>query len=511
MDTNRHSPYPSPPSSSNSPNVADTQVTPPNSSISRRATISAMNEASRDTQRHLQQTSAALDAAYNRIRQVRRSLLDLSESLPATLSQLRLHVPEGQVASDHDADAFSLPPEFQPPSAQELEEMYGARERAPWNRVLPGSHSGRSSSISSVTESLLRSADAQQRASSTLGLPGSVLPMHPVARAGPLSRPTPGDDGTTLLGRRVAARIAVVPTVADAASTTNQLIGDVGELYEGAFNSIASVTRSYEEELERVVRVMGERRRTSVAAPSRPSPRPTSVFAYPSQDPRQLSPRRSSEGTTHNSQASPGTSLNPQWDLGPGSVSNNPRQNSGPSERLSLLSNFSVQNLPTPSMSNMSSHPLIFDEPLSYVPSETSDPSWESRYHPTPESAFQGRNYVVHRTYNRNGEELVHNITVDWDDGDPMSWLMPSPNTSRRHRNRFSSHQNLDVLRTTDPIVPLPPPPLPPQDYTRTLTNSSDPPRRRGWGKFFLCTFNDDWAQPTLFSAPRPRWERDTL
>jgi len=39
-----------------------------------------------DTQRNLQEASVALEAAYNRIRQVRRNLIELSESLPDTAS-----------------------------------------------------------------------------------------------------------------------------------------------------------------------------------------------------------------------------------------------------------------------------------------------------------------------------------------------------------------------------------------------------------------------------------------
>ncbi|KAF9454970.1 hypothetical protein P691DRAFT_654626 [Macrolepiota fuliginosa MF-IS2] len=486
MDANHNNRYPSPPSSSNSPNVAEERVTPLNSSILRRATISAMSEASQETQRHLQQTSAALDAAYNRIYQVRRSLLDLSETLPETLSQLRLHIPDDQSALDHDADALSLPQNFESLSAAGLLERRDARERAPWNRVRPGSRNDRLSPHDAVSEGFSQLATDQSQVGTALSLSGNTLRSFTRVQANPPSRAAvQGDDGSTLLGRRVAARIANAPTVADAASATIQLMGNIGRIYEGTFNSIASVTRNYEDELESVRHIMNERRQTSPAVPSRSTPSQASILARsPSQGLPQLSPHSSSRGAPQSSsQAPPGSSLNPQWDLGPGNVSNNARQNSGPSERLSLLSNFSVQNLPTPSTSNLPSRPLIFDEPLSYVPPETVNPPSGSRY-PPPESAFQGRNYVVHRTYDRNGEELVHNITVDWDDGDPMSWLMPSPVTSRRPRNRFSSpRRNLDVLRNMDP--PPPPPPPPPQETTNT-TNSNDLPRRRGWARLDL-------------------------
>lgn len=492
MDTSGNNSYPSPPSSPNSPNVPEEQVTAPNSSILHRATISAVSEASRETQRHLQQTSAALDAAYNRIRLVRRSLLQLSESLPAALSQLRLRVPEDQHALGHDADTFSLPPVSSPHSAEELGGGRGARERAPWNHVRSGTRINSLSSDLFVSEGSSHLIDVEPRTGPALNLFGSVPRTFPRVRTSPPGRVAQGDDGSTLLGRRVAARIAMAPSVADTTSATNQLMGDIGQIYEGSFNSIASVTSSYEEELERVLRAMDARRRTSPAVPLRTIPPGTSTFARTSsQGLPQLSPQQSSQGTPQSSsQTPPGSSLNPQRDLGAGSVPNSTRQNSGSSERLSLLSNLSVQNFPIPSTSNVQSRPLIFDGHSSYVSPETVDPSRESRYPPAPESTLQGRNYVVRRSYDRNGEELVHNITVDWDDGDPISWLMPSPNVSRRHRNRFSSpRQNLDILRTTDPIAPLPlAPPPPPQGTANASTNQNDPPRRRGWGEFVFLS-----------------------
>ncbi|KAJ3575911.1 hypothetical protein NP233_g775 [Leucocoprinus birnbaumii] len=487
MDSNGGNPYPSPPSTSNSPNIAEGQATTSESSISRRATISVVGEASQETHRHLQETSAALDAAYNRIRQVRRSLLHLTESLPETLSQLRLQGSEPE--SGHVADTFPLPPDLQ---RSPVNELGGARARAPWNRSRPSGQPSPATNSLSVATSHTNVAPSVSRAENR---------VFSSLRANRANRDAQGDDGSTILGRRVAARLVAAPTVGEAASATNQFMQDAGQIYERAYNSIVSVTRGYEEDLERVLRIARERRSNSTTVPSRSTLGRTSISAQvSSRSTTQLSPQQSSQSTQISHTPPGSTSSNYNWDLGTGNTPNNARQNTGPSERLSLLSNLSVQNFAT---SNMPSRPLIFDEPLSYVSSDTVDPISESRYHPTsdPDSASQGRTYVVHRRYNRNGEELVHNITVDWDDDDPMSWLMPSPNIARRHRNRFSSpRQNFELLRGSDPLPAIPFQPLSGESTTASSSaaptqstssseapNSGDPaPRRRGWARLDL-------------------------
>ncbi|KAF7784544.1 hypothetical protein Agabi119p4_709 [Agaricus bisporus var. burnettii] len=461
---------PSPFSSSNSPNVADTQRGTNNPSVSSRTAIPSVNEASRSTHR---QASVALDAAYNRLRQVRRSLLDLSESLPVAISQLRLHVPEIEAALGHDADIS--PPEIQASSAAGHGEGFGAREGATWGRIHSGVQNDRSRPS---VESLSRSVDVQRPASSSLG-PSLNAPL--TNQTGSQAGSALEDDGATLLGRRVAARLAVEPTIADGAAI-NRYRG-AREVYEGAIDSIVSATRRYEEELERLGRVVDERRRFSTTGPLRTIPRSSPTSAYPSQDRHHVSLPLSSSGTSQTSQAPQGSSLHPPVDLGAANIR---RQNVGPSERLSFLSTLAVPSSLAPS-NNVSNRPLIFDESLSDASSELNNPSMEPRNHSVSESTFQGRNYVVHRTYNRDGEEHIHNITIDWGDRDPLSWLMPSPNTSRRHRIRFNSggRQDSDVLRMTDPVVPLPSP-LPPNGHRHASNRSNDPPQRRGWARLDL-------------------------
>lgn len=303
MDTSGSNPFSSPLSTSNSPNIAEEPVTAPNTSISRLATIS---EASRETQRHLQYTSAALDAAYSRIRQIRRSLLELSESLPETLSQF--HESGGQwPVPGQNTDPISLPPGNQS-STEELSGRGRARRVAPRNRVQSDTHNDRISSDISMSEGLLHSLMDVPQVTTFAGTPtanppqGNLQPF-PRMRANP-SRFTERDDGSTTLGRRVAARTAVAPTITDAVFSTNPSTGDAGHLHEGALNAIAAVTRNHEEEIERVLRALNERRRISPTVPLRPTSRRTLISTRSlSQDPPQLYPRRSSQGTPQLSSA----------------------------------------------------------------------------------------------------------------------------------------------------------------------------------------------------------------
>ncbi|ESK88961.1 hypothetical protein Moror_13183 [Moniliophthora roreri MCA 2997] len=87
------------------------------------------------------------------------------------------------------------------------------------------------------------------------------------------------------------------------------------------------------------------------------------------------------------------------------------RQNSGSGGRLSVLSNFSVQNLPTPSSALHHGPSLLFDEPASY------DDSHRERMESIDEemSSSQDRSYVVNRQMTLTGEEYVHEVNVDWE------------------------------------------------------------------------------------------------
>jgi len=442
METNGTNPCPFP---SNSPNVTDERTTVPDPSNLRPVVIS---EVSQETHQHLHETSAAVDAAYNRIRQIRRRLAQLTETLPTTLAQFGLQ--ELEQRSDR---TISPPLDFQ---------------HTPIDGQGVAFSDSNPHSIGSWQMSPIQNA------------PWNGIRTMRVSQTN-----LAGDDGSTLLGRRVAARLATSPMVEDIASVTDQLIQDAGQVYARTYDSVVAMTRGYESGFEQFLPIEGEWMPAGGVS--------TSAHA-PSRNMSQLSPHQSSQRTaSQSSRSSLGSSLDPEWDLGS-------THNLVSSERLSLLSNFSVQDLLRPSTSSTSNPPgrsLISDEPLSNALSETVDPISESRHHLIADSdpAFQGRNYVVHRRYDHNGEELVHNITVDWDEDD--SWLMPSPNRSRQHRNRFSNpNPDFDISRT-DTLEPQPTPdsvapvtqsgpslPTSASNSSVSPNPGETPPRRRGWGKF---------------------------
>jgi hypothetical protein len=153
------------------------------------------------------------------------------------------------------------------------------------------------------------------------------------------------------------------------------------------------------------------------------------------------------------------------------------------SDRLSILSNFSVQNLATPTSAIARDRPLLFEEPLSY-----SNQRRDSRDIADSPIGSE-RSYFIHRRVNADGDELVHNINLEWDDEDPLSWLTNSERSGSEiqdyaalPRRRFGS-QTFDAHDTVrGPRGPPPPPEA----------------RRRGWGTL-ICPFTLRIPNPVCF------------
>lgn len=111
------------------------------------------------------------------------------------------------------------------------------------------------------------------------------------------------------------------------------------------------------------------------------------------------------------------------------------------------------------------------------------------------------RNYLVRRMLNADGDEQVHNINLeDWgEDDDAMDWLMPSvppiarrqrelPTAAEQHRVRLARIQR-DLYRA----MPNPESHTISGDRSRRLDSFvPEAPRRRGWGasKFFFHDYN---------------------
>lgn len=137
------------------------------------------------------------------------------------------------------------------------------------------------------------------------------------------------------------------------------------------------------------------------------------------------------------------------------------------SERLSLLSNLSVQNLATPGSGNIS-RPLLFDEPSSYIPVA----DFTSSLEPQVSVGEEERNYVIRRRMNADGEEHIHPINLDWSD-EEISWMLPRvlQDEATYDQSQLSSRFSRLSARYH-----------PRRD---TIQSAQTPPgrqRRRGWG-----------------------------
>jgi len=78
---------------------------------------------------------------------------------------------------------------------------------------------------------------------------------------------------------------------------------------------------------------------------------------------------------------------------------------------------------------------------------------------------------------NADGDELVHNINLEWDDEDPLSWLMPP----RRERPETTDYSAFPRRRFAPPMFDM-------HDRNETVRGARGPPpmvepRRRGWAR----------------------------
>lgn len=400
-----------------------------------------------ETQDNLRQASAALEAAYQRIRQVRRSLLELTEMRPSIRS-----TPPLGLRPAHDSILLAGSSD----SSERDLEMDGL-----WSEM-------------DRLQQLEADLDSQYQTHRPSPPPLRPPPLpvslpRPVAQIPPRRhwleasisrrRTVNPEDPSTALGRRVVARQAareaggaVSPPVDTPLSPIDPsmppLLGDyrIFQPSEIARN-LENVNSRFLQRITRADlafdRLHGPRNQQAsgsrITAQTSPPVIPTPV-ATQYLPPRLNNPRR---WRTLRAEA---------------------RQNSGspviPSPvsettRLSLLSNLSVQNLQTPTSAVSRDRPLLFsEEPSSYI-----HPSTLVRRHSEDRLDMNDsdRNYMVRRRINADGNEHVHNINLEWlDELESDSWDLTLP-ADRLNRAR----------------------PYGPQD------NLSPEPalRRRGWGK----------------------------
>lgn len=279
------------------------------------------------------------------------------------------------------------------------------------------------------------------------------------------------DDPATFIGRRVAAREAAGPSravdpppqppmdpILRAVEMERELIhlralSQQRRTDPGMASASRAADAMSRSEIIRAARSLdmesfraGHRQQPSTINTNMP------VHPRPPQNPRRWRAYRAAAETRQNSNTQPPASSHPDRD------------------RLSILSNFSVQNLGTPTSAIVGNRPLLFEEPLSYTGQRR-----DSR--DIVESPVGSeRSYFIHRRVNADGDELVHNINLEWDDEDPLSWLM-----SARERGESQDYSSFPRRRFAPPMFDA---------HERLETRvprgpqSIPEPRRRGWGTF---------------------------
>ncbi|KAJ6519323.1 hypothetical protein C8R45DRAFT_951016 [Mycena sanguinolenta] len=459
-------PYPSPMSSvARSPDV---QTRPPPSEShpadNRPSVTEQQGQGRPDSTQHLRAASAALQAAYRRIRQVRRSLVELTEPLPPSPDSLL----DG-IGPSHSALVLTASPVEEPSDNDDAIDFRRIRANlAAVDRqsqeyldrfAAPGSWNDHQPSNNIELPRPRRHVQLPSPSSSAepLQQPRRSMLESQLARRRELYN---SDDPSTFLGRRVAAREAAGSSRASEASQSSSTdpILRAAEIERELLHLRASAQQRRTDpgivigsrtEASRADIIRGAR--SLDLEPVRPQRQITNMEPRRPPNPRRWRAYRAAAETRQNSN------------------NTQPPVSAHPDGRLSILSNFSVQNLPTPTSAISRDRPLLFEEPLSYTGQrrESTD---------IAESPIgSDRSYFIHRRVNVDGDELVHNINFEWDDEDPLSWLMSPrersehPDFSAYRRRRFASAA-FDAYERTESRPPHAPPSIP-------------EPRRRGWAR----------------------------
>ena len=438
-----------------------------------------VNQEQVDTQRNLHQASTALEAAYRRIRQARRNLLELTETSPPQDPQSRTAERNDfnpgyeaiTLTGEQDYDAYNI----------EDDEFELRRENAPPHAEAPLRQYG--------TIPALDFQDTDRYDTMLSNSIGSLpftppSPHPPTVHLPPLSPYLPPgfhprrsqldsqlarrpeillNDPTTTIGRRVAAREAGGATPVRSLSP-----------WDGASTRfIATIERDIEH-----VRAAARQRRTD---PVRSEIQPADIASRPSRSLDVDITRRSTRNQTLQARATINSTspLGPPVEsrrqrLGRGSALPSPQSPmSNQSGRLSILSNLPVQNLTTPV--SAVSRPLLFEEPSSYIPAADF-----TRQYPNEQNGQVGeRSYVIRRTINADGEEHVHPISLEWSDEEASPWALPGGQRDELY---------------VDYMTPPRPHRAPPVRYVQRSDTFQNPQtvnaipsgaqRRRGWGTF---------------------------
>lgn len=489
-----------------------------------------------DTQNSLNEASAAVSDALRRLQHLRNTINEMSTSMPP--NERQTSVPNPSVGPSHSAILLSDSTADNSDS-EVVSDMQRLRSTIP-SRIMERLEEYEASTRLHLanlgsTPSTARRIPSFQRTSihpntaSILPALASFPPTPPANRAPPLPdlvfpprrswleaslsrrRDAGTDDGSTALGRRVAARAAV--------STTDPLDSDLPQLENIILSRTADVTRDLENTANRLAalraaqlesgaasesvrdiensmvelaaaraanldRVM-EPNRARVRSNERPrsagssrvggSDAPNTLNLYDDDTFISMFPHRPSAGTRRwrfqvgDSTTSPGTDIHPpaladRWDA---SASSDVPSAASTITRLSRL-------LPMP-------HAVPLPNTNETASSER--------------NALDNISYTVRRRLDADGDEQIHNLNpIDWEENDATDWLMPrvdptidqgpnrEPRTATRTRPRYAmfsmgSRQSPGPTRTpalnyaTNNSIPEP-----------TAVEAQGPRRRRGWG-----------------------------
>ena len=346
------------------------------------------------TQRSLEHAAATIEAAYRRIRQVRRNLLHIMDSVPNPVTTQHSQENNG-IGPGHEAialtegsgeRAINLDVRSDILSVNMIEEQLRHIE----TRIESGLRAARDHHH--LDSNLPRATISTYANPSILDRP-IVVPRDSHSES-PLPRPQELDEATTSIGRRVIAREA-------AGSNSVATSGVSPRLDDSAFFA------SLEREIENF------RSAARIQRPRVPSSTPVDNPRFPALRRGAYVPSLStgvgvSSASEHRRRRVYGTSSAHSPSL----------------ERLSLLSNLSVQNLPTP-VSPAVPRPLIFDEPISYIPAANFTQVFPNTTDEPVVGDNEERSYIIRRRYNADGDEHVHPINLDWIDEEHPPWLLP--------------------------------------------------------------------------------------
>lgn len=446
------------------------------------------------TQRSLAQASASLEAAYDRIRQVRLSLIQLQESYNSFASRF----PDQVIGPNHDAIVLtgdSTSEEPQSPAGQlsqyeidfETATSSNAPARSGWDTYFPDSFTTGPTDPLATRNSVASSISLNSPVS-----PHRSLPSRRSLFDANSSQRRESDDPSTSLGRQVAARQSN-----QSSPSQNSLPADIVAQQQ--------YLREAQQTVRELERISNEYQRRLGSMPELPPLQELSsmepILEYPRPTPAEILSRRSLDAnvlqatnqTVQSSQTNSSlmpprlTSNGRRWprlsraDIRQGSIQS-PSSSRSDATRLSMLSNFSINNMSTPSSAVNRDRPLLFDEPMSYEPGELfpSQAALQDRFDTLArraimrrQSTVEAREYVHWFSYCNEGTDGQHGSHGRTLQQDLSHYVLP-----RLISPTMGATADFSSFSPTDTTQEL-------RQSSGGAASTHSRTRRRGWGMSF--------------------------